>query len=990
MSAPLSVAEFPEFFQAVYGVDPFPWQQRLVAEVHAEQRWPDLFDLPTGAGKTAVIDASIFLLALDATRPIAHRWVARRTVMVVDRRVVVDQAAQRAETLARELALASRGVLKVVADRLRSLAPSDPDPLAAVTLRGGVARDDAWIRRPDQPLVIASTVDQVGSRLLFQGYGVSRGMRPIHAGLLANDVLFVLDEVHLSEPFAETLRAIRDRFQHTGEDELANRWGVTELSATPGVEDAPGRWVFTLGEDDRGPSESAQLLQRRIRAPKPARLESVKVSAKDAEKARLDLATSAAQHALELASRPHVGTVAVVVNRVDTAEKVHALLRDSDAELEVALLTGRMRAVERDPLVGIVSGRLGSGATRDSAQCPLVVVATQCIEAGADFDFDALVTECASIDALRQRFGRLDRVGRLAESGCVAEAVILGPSASVAGGSSDAVYGESLAATWQWLGISAIDGVVDFGISALRVPAEPELQPRRPHAPHLLPAHLDFWVETPLAPSSTGPAVASWLHGSDEVDTDVQVVWRADLSEELLRSAAGDPSDDPMGSGERLRLQMVRDILSFCRPLSSEAVAVPLRSVRRWLAQTAAPPADVSDVEGARTVEDDSRTSGFRPFVQWPGDDSLVGTAASDLRPGSTVVVPSSYGGLDTAEFAGQPYAWWSPESAAPVRDLGDLAHELRGGQLVRRLFPEGTPGAAHGYAGVPVPAGRPPELDSWTHLQESWVLDDSTPLAGFPRSRSRLAEFIVAEESSWYALSSLQRSPSRTANDEAAGDEVDSDPETSPFTGAREAELVAHLSGVRAKAAALAEGLGLPSDLVSDLALAGELHDVGKADQRFQTWLRGGIPRAGDQPYLAKSTTPAFDRRAREQARRASSYPRGGRHEALSLTMIEGRPEIECRARDWLLVQHLVVSHHGWGRPFVPAVIDRNPEAVHFDLGGTALTAPSNHALARIDSGVAERYWELVARYGWFRLAWFEAILRLADHRQSAEEQQQ
>ena len=100
-----------------------------------------------------------------------------------------------------------------------------------------------------------------------------------------------------------------------------------------------------------------------------------------------------------------------------------------------------------------------------------------------------------------------------------------------------------------------------------------------------------------------------------------------------------------------------------------------------------------------------------------------------------------------------------------------------------------------------------------------------------------------MAEDSSWYALSRLQRSPSTTSKDKAAVDEVDSDPETSPFTGAREAELVAHLSGVSAKAGALAEGLGLPSDLVSDLALAGELHDVGKADQRFQAWLRGGIP---------------------------------------------------------------------------------------------------------------------------------------------------
>jgi CRISPR-associated endonuclease/helicase Cas3 len=199
------------------------------------------------------------------------------------------------------------------------------------------------------------------------------------------------------------------------------------------------------------------------------------------------------------------------------------------------------------------------------------------------------------------------------------------------------------------------------------------------------------------------------------------------------------------------------------------------------------------------------------------------------------------------------------------------------------------------------------------------------------------------------------------------------------------------HSAGVERWVESFTGGLGVDGGLAAALARAAALHDLGKADWRFQYLLYGDEP---DETPLAKSGrdyTPA----QQAKLRRRAGLPDGFRHEFVSAALVRRNRDATLAgltADGGELVEYLVGVHHGRGRPFIPYVREGDPggrETVRAEWEGRRLEAGADHGLWRLDEGWAELFWRLVGRYGPWGLAYLEALLRLADGARSAEERQ-
>ena len=80
-----------------------------------------------------------------------------------------------------------------------------------------------------RPAVICGTVDMIGSRLLFSGYGTGFKSKPLHAGFLGQDVLVIHDEAHLEPAFQTLLTSIEKEQERCKE---FRKFRVMQLTAT--------------------------------------------------------------------------------------------------------------------------------------------------------------------------------------------------------------------------------------------------------------------------------------------------------------------------------------------------------------------------------------------------------------------------------------------------------------------------------------------------------------------------------------------------------------------------------------------------------------------------------------------------------------------------------------------------------------------------------------------------------------------------------------
>lgn len=917
------------------GNTPFPWQEELFARF-VSGTIERALDIPTGLGKTAVMAIWLVARACGAKLP-------GRLVYVVDRRAVVDQATEVAKGL--------RGFVDRTPGLREKLGLGDHS-LPISTLRGQYVDNKEWLEDPASLAIIVGTVDMIGSRLLFEGYGTSRKMRPYHAGLLGADTLVVLDEAHLVPPFEKLLEAIAEGAAVFGPRDEALReivpsFKLLSLSATGRAHSGES---FGLQEADLEHPE----VGRRLVASKCL---TVLPPINDPK----ELTNALAGQAWKLAGD---GTRAVrcivFCDKRKDAEAVNAaiekLAKGVDVAVDTELFVGGRRVFEREEAARWLRERGFIAGSKVERLRPMFVTATSAGEVGVDLDADHMVSDLVAWERMVQRLGRVNRRG---DGEALVMVVAVSPSKDLEKARAKAPEDRSTkdlgliadaereAAVRQLISeLPLKENARDASPGALRdlklrAQKDRDLQAildtattPAPLRPALSRALVDAWSMTSLEEHTGRPEIDPWLRGWIENDPpQTAVVWRTHLPVRTRGTEVVPPAK--------------KDIEAFFEaapPHASEVLETETFRVVEWLASRAKASVAASNVRTSTSSDEGENDEDAVRRASICRDDvaAVALTAAGDLGKVLT---------LNDLEHIKKDYDEDARKAKQAKKPLGHLLH---GATLVVDVRLAGlTDGLLNDEEQCP-----PRAVDdgkSWMEIADATSTLEP-PVVRF-RVRTAEAERPLAVDAQWlerlrfttklsddgepsrWLIVEKWRHDSTTEEDRSAG---------------RPQLLDDHQKWAEECARALARRLDLPDAYVDMLATAALVHDEGK---RAKRWQRAFNARS-DGDY-AKTLGPLN-----------TALLDGYRHEFGSLLSAEEDArllELPDDLRD--LGLHLIAAHHGFARPIIRTdACERLP--------------PS--ALEQCAAEAARRFARLQKRWGPWGLAWWESLLRAADQQAS------
>ena len=1006
--------EFGAFFSVLNkGNSPYQWQRRLVRHaMEHEGRWPMGIDAPTGAGKTVAIEAHLFLNAIADECGLN---VARRLVATVNRRALVDKQYEHACSIQKKMAESLRkkpdargddeNVLAKAAAALLTRAGGaqskdkdvaergtetenaggldDVAPFDVVKIRGGLDLaeiDRDWRVHPTRPAVLCMTPDMFGSRLLFRGYGVRRYMRSVEAGLLAYDSVLFLDESHLNRQLCLTARQIErlEGFAELGEMKV-RPLQVCASSATPDRSEF-GRNAAVSNEETSGNEcieiEEADFdkdgeLKKRMTAPKPAELWEKRKFSKTLKKSDYK---ALKEKAIKLHGE-NGAPVVCVFNSPKTACKFADELavelkkrkkktgkgkvagnKKSD---EVLCVVGNMRQYEGGEYREILSD-----AERLSEYD--FVVGTQAIEAGIDADFAAMLTELASVEALAQRAGRVNRFGKrkYEENAAI---VVWEREGEGAGG----IYSdEDLGAAKEWLPKLGKDGLSPW--NAWQKARDMELaKPGRVDFERLELADAGYFSKTSedIAPESDvlggRPSnLELWLADDFNQGTEVCFAVRHRPRCRYPDGALGPIDDDSMAG-----------LLEALPPVKDELVACPIgraRDVVKCLTVMSA--ADESSKNLGAVSRAFLLRTGERPMPLGQGD-------VGKISPGSVVVVDEK-----ASIFRREIVYCEKPSDKDFNADKAEKC--LEGNETKEDIYLDiaNMPGKSSELGPMrPVVFFEPGDGNSNEALD--LFEEDASPADGRDGEWVSLVWDGEDPANGFCRIYKPARKKPRSCKSARAV--------------AAPVYLDEHQKAVETRVGEFAETLELPKSVREALCSAGLHHDDGKADARFQEYLRKGLGSMETEEGRALAKGGNTSRKEAGQNKKNAGLPPGWRHEQLSAACArlalgeDADNDVDSSSRtDEELAVRLAGTSHGRGRVlFEQGSAELLPEA---GAGGEAKAGSRVEDAGAIGKIAEELFddglWdELVystdARYGYWGVAYLEALLRAADGQVSREE---